>query len=865
MAQNIIVVGLGKFGEKVLDIFSSLMDDRKEMMGEEIRKSANIWLLKFSGEKNFDFKNIASSVKDCLKGSSALNFNEEFSYIFLGDIADEHTALYALDYAFIPFLLNNNGMVKKSQVTGFFTFSDELGDLEENSSGTMALILNFFKQFTDIVKKQEYCPPFHDANGKKFDPIFCPTGPFDKNYVMITPGDEEIVDSQTTMVFAERLFYEIFYLHGNQESNAYFTLRNQMPENAFSSFSMIEVERLKDLQEFFLIYSLEKRIISCLLERPTEKKSLDYYEKGFIRMMDVGSDDEFVTESEVGNDDAESKGGFPMSRAVNLFFKKHKNEFKILDFEVALEAEDVRDYIGECRKRLNDKVSELRPEYDRFASEGIDSLLETMEDGFTELLKIKNLTGNLSTFIRFIDIFRSRIASWEDNLREICTEEPDETLEKRLEEIEDKINEVKNAPVYKFPLFKPIKKAIINALLKSLPLKIFLRQEIRVKLAKSFLEYFKDTDSAEKHPVRFCDERIRDLEEIRRRLGAREKQLEKKISMIENINSQYYVISELDDDSYRAILKRIQDQNFGLSSTSKIEGIASSLFAVWTSENGRTKKFTEVFENPEKLISYITEYSLRNISDFTNLETDRERFKLFADTASEKMTMSAKGLSEKSFRINDASSYLSESQIILGYGIEGKESDRIDMNLIQKHPKGKINKTITTHHFVPREFTLGATVFFHDYLFMKEESLARYQRLMEYVGEKIPEKKFVDSDKTSVEKKSEVPVQDAEKKSTGLSDSELSGENRFTRYLLTEYCRPEFRAMLFKMKLSLDGPEFSDEEINALSVAISPKEVMDMLSDDQLHDLAREINVQVTPSHERQTSLILNYISENME
>ncbi|MBQ2081523.1 MAG: hypothetical protein II461_07155, partial [Treponema sp.] len=92
MAQNIIVVGLGKFGEKVLDIFSSLMDDRKEMMGEEIRKSANIWLLKFSGEKNFDFKNIASSVKDCLKGSSALNFNEEFSYIFLGDIADEHTA-----------------------------------------------------------------------------------------------------------------------------------------------------------------------------------------------------------------------------------------------------------------------------------------------------------------------------------------------------------------------------------------------------------------------------------------------------------------------------------------------------------------------------------------------------------------------------------------------------------------------------------------------------------------------------------------------------------------------------------------------------------------------------------------------------
>ena len=61
-------------------------------------------------------------------------------------------------------------------------------------------------------KKDTYQVPYKTVMDKTFKNVDSSAGPFNRNYVLVTPGKSNVVANETGIVFAERIFYELFYL-----------------------------------------------------------------------------------------------------------------------------------------------------------------------------------------------------------------------------------------------------------------------------------------------------------------------------------------------------------------------------------------------------------------------------------------------------------------------------------------------------------------------------------------------------------------------------------------------------------------------------------------------------------------------------
>ena len=64
----------------------------------------------------------------------------------------------------------------------------------------MTSILSFFKRIEKADIDNYYCPQFKDVSGHKINRVDCPTGPFSRNYIVVTPGDENSVLNMTSQM-----------------------------------------------------------------------------------------------------------------------------------------------------------------------------------------------------------------------------------------------------------------------------------------------------------------------------------------------------------------------------------------------------------------------------------------------------------------------------------------------------------------------------------------------------------------------------------------------------------------------------------------------------------------------------------------
>ena len=342
--REVILVGLGKFGESVSNNLVHMIEERRVQLGK-IANSVILHTINFADDLVFHSTDYMNEILETVKESYAFKTGEKFDFIFTGDFFENGTSKYAIDFAYIPHLLQQTTAFKVGEVIGFFTFAADLGVVEKVSDETLALICKHFTHLDTINKKDTYQVPYKTVMDKPFKNVDSSAGPFNRNYVLVTPGKSNVVANETGIVFAERIFYELFYLSKklSEQSHNYISAINdrENSDKNLSCFSMVQIPRINEVQKYYLKYLFEEEIVSSFLQEPIKGTDGEYYLSKFFEMIDMSYKDD----------------SFPIDRAAKLFINRYIENFShLLTYYVSGAYSDFKEYIEDCKKRLEKTV-----------------------------------------------------------------------------------------------------------------------------------------------------------------------------------------------------------------------------------------------------------------------------------------------------------------------------------------------------------------------------------------------------------------------------------------------------------------------------------------------------------------------------
>lgn len=263
--REVILVGLGKFGESVSNNLVHMIEERRVQLGK-IANSVILHTVNFADDSVFHSTEYMNEIVETVKDSSAFKNGEPFDFIFTGDFFENATSKYAIDFAYLPYLLQQTTAFKLGEVIGFFTFAADLGVVEKCPDETLSLICKYFTQLEKINKNDTYQVPYKTVMDKTFKNVDSSAGPYNRNYVLVTPGKSTVVANETGIVFAERIFYELFYLVKklSEQSHNYISAINDRKnsDKNLSCFSMVQIPRINEVQKYYLKYLFEEKIVS---------------------------------------------------------------------------------------------------------------------------------------------------------------------------------------------------------------------------------------------------------------------------------------------------------------------------------------------------------------------------------------------------------------------------------------------------------------------------------------------------------------------------------------------------------------------------------------------------------------------------
>lgn len=833
--KEVILVGLGEFGKCVSNNLIHMIEERRIQLGK-IANTVILHTVNFDNTEVFKATDYFNTILDTVKDSSAKKMGEKFSFIFVGDLFASGTSQYAVDFAYLPYLMEQQGVLNHGEILGFFTFASEIGFAQKVSDESIALICKYFKRLQTINETDVYSAPYKSIQNHSFKDITLPKGPYDRNYVLVTPGKSDIVAKETGIVFAERIFYELFYLAPKftelspQWSAALNEKRNA--DKNLSCFSMVQIPRINEIQKYYLKYILEDKIISAFLAEPLKGTDEKYYIEKFFNMIEIPA-----------NTDE-----FPIDRAIKLFINLHKEKFThILNYYVSGKNVDFKNYIEDCKSRIDEIMSELRPCYDEFSSREINYLFVTMKAGFENLFKLNRLTGNIKTYINFVEKLQVKLENWSSSLARYASSNEVIDLEDAYKKAEAKINTLQKKKIYSFLPLIPIRKKLIENAILSVPVEAYLESQIRQRLAESLLAYWDNSLAVEHHPITECKKLISNLKNLVKRFTDKEVYLTSKIQFIENMNHSYYIIPMYDEpDDYSKLLQRIRERNFGLQNKKKIDDTVTNAFKMWINE----KDIFGITQNPTEFINFIENKFIEETKRlYANIEENIENFFDFSKKAVRETIHKTETLNEFSFQTVGSS--LFQNQLMLIPKMETRDS---------LHEEIETRFESLDSIIIPKDFTLGSVIYFQDYLYMGQDSMKKKDFLDNFKDKETPRPEY-DNELTEKIVISEMPE-------TTENFKTIEGENnstnlwKYTRALLMFYMENTTAVEIYNKTFN-DSKQFvTDEEIENLSVTISLAETLKYLSDEKLKEFAKENNIPVRSDREKQEKLVVFEISQ---
>lgn len=722
--KDIILVGLGEFGERTIELFNEIEAERKSLLPPELKDEINVFSLAYKNNKSFNYTKVSDDITKLVDNSDSKNGKKPFSYVFVGDLYEDITSNYAIDYAMVPLILDQGNILlrDKDNVLGFFTFSDRLESQVKCSPEKMTSILNFFKRIEKADVDDYYCPEYKNISGLKLRRIECPMGPFSRNYVVVTPGDEKSVLNMTSQIFAERIFYELYYLliKYKGRANQVQAVRAEKSRNCFSSFTMAQISRLDQLQKYYLTYCLEDLVTDYLLRDEVKGINLDALENKFLSMLDII---ERSKESSYKRTRTGYKVNFPIDRAVSLFINKFRNELKgLIPSYITQEYNDEKEYVEICKIKITEKLYDLQPYYDDFVKKEIRHMHGELEKGYVNLFKVDKLTGNIQYYIRYINDLKNIFESWTNDLKNQLSSLDEIDISNNYEAVQKKIKKYQESFIYKLPFFRPVRKMLINNAILELPLKEFLEREIKRNLLESFLKQWEDISHNSVSPVHNCEVLVNDLRIMQHRLQKKKKIIEHKKEFISSMPTHYHIISQLKQKEYTGLLNKIYDKNFGPANQMLIENVARDLFKKWTIKGeGISKDRHDITKDPSGFIRHVDTYLFEEAKKiFAKVDIDVKEYEKYAATSVQMLEERIRQLSENSFLTKDTTYFIAENKVLFKPILQ--QEDYIDVRL------GDL-PTSTNMIDVNKDFTLGAVIYFQDYLYMEYKKLCHYEDL----------------------------------------------------------------------------------------------------------------------------------------
>lgn len=836
--QEVILVGLGKFGESVSNNLVHIIEERRVHLGK-IANSVVLHTVNFESGDIFYSTEYMDRILETIKDSSARKNNEPFSFIFVGDLFESSTSKYAVDFAYLPYLMQQKGIALNfNSVIGFFTFADELGAVEKAPDENLALIYKFFSNLEKINNENYYSAPYADVNGKSFAKIDSASGPFNRNYVLVTPGKSTAVENETGIVFAERIFYELFYLAKKMSENSHDYLAEindkENSDKNLSCFSMVQIPRINEVQKYYLKYLFEEKIVSSFLKEPIKGTDLEYYLSKFFCMIDIPAETD----------------EFPMERAVKLFINRYKENFsRILNYYVSGSYSDFNIYIDDCKKRLESTVFDMISCYDSFAHEELDYIFVTLKTGFENLFKVDRINGNFKIYITFIEALKNKFQNWKESLKNKSDNSELHNIEGELKNAGKKIEKLqKNKLISFFPL-RPIRQKLIENAILSLPVEEYLDSLITQKLSKAFYEYWIFLENDGKSPVFECDKVLLNLKNLEKVFEDKQKYLLNKIHFIESMNDSYYILPMFEvSDDYSKLLERIKNRNFGSHNLQKIKDCVSSALKQWISE----KDIFAITQNPAEFISFIeNKFISENKKIFSETEDKIDEFYDFSSRAVEESKHKTENINAISFETSGTALFKNEIMLV--------PSSRTDDCLSEEINK-KFDSSLEKLE-IPKDFTLGGVVYFKDYLYMSQKDMKKKVFLENYKNIETSELKYDASvaEKIKMDEKNTLT-----EKTEDVKESETKNQNlwKFTRNILLFYIEPEKVVELYNKIFEENKENLSDEEIDNLAVKISFEDALNELPEEKLTEFAKENNIPIKSSKEKQIKLILHEFLE---
>lgn len=836
--REVILIGLGEFGKCVSSNLIHMIEERRMQLGS-IAKSVILHSVNFDNTDVFKSTDYFDTILDTVKDSYAKKMGEKFSFIIVGDLFEKGTSQYAVDFAYLPYIMEQDAVLYHGEVLGFFTFASEIGFSEKVSDESIALICKYFDRLHKINESNTYSAPYKSIQNHSFKDVITPKGPFDRNYVLVTPGKSDVVGRDTGIVFAERIFYELFYLAKSfSELSPQWSASLNEKENSdknLSCFSMVQIPRINEIQKYYLKYILEHKIISGFLVDPLKGTDERYYLEKFFNMIEIPSN----------NDE------FPISRAINLFKNNNKEKFtNILSYYVSGNSIDLKNYIEDCKSRIDEVVSELRPCYDDFSAKEINNLFKTMKTGFENLFKINRLTGNIKTYISFVEKLKAKLEKWTESLSNIASDNNSIDLEDAYKNAEEKISRLQKNKLFSFFPLIPIRKKLIENIIFSIPLDEYLDSQIRQKLSASLSMYWNETLARESHPIVECAKLVKNLKNLEERFTDKEQYLRRKIEFIENMNQSYYILPMFEDtDDYSKLLQRIKERNFGLQNEDLINKNVTNAFKLWTNE----KDIYAITQNPTAFIDFIENSFIENSKSlYTNIEESIDNFVNFSKKAVAETMHKTEKLNEFSFQT--VGSFLFENQLLLTSEISDCLSEEIDGKL---GSTGSLNKLT-----IPNDFTLGSVIYFQDYLYMNQKSMKKKDFLDNYRNLEtfIPEYDNELTEKIDISGFGEEEGLLQNESVEEMSENVLSDLWKYTRALLMFYMENIDVAKIYNEELNETKDYVSDEEIEQLAKDLDFSELLKYLSDEKLKDFARDNDIPVRSDREKLEKLIIHEI-----
>lgn len=831
--REVILIGLGNFGSAVLNNLSQIIGERKIQLGR-LADSVVLHTINFKNTDLFYATDYMNTILETVKDSYAYKNGEKFSVIFAGDLFEQGTSLYAIDYAYLPHLLEQqDSTFHFSEVLGFFTFASQLGVSQKVPDEAISLICKHFEHLEKINKEDIYKAPFKTINDKAFDPVSSAKGPFDRNYVVITPGKSDVVATETGLIFAERIFYELFYLSKNFDAQSHnwtaVTAEKSNSDKNLSCFSMVQIPRINETQKYYLKYLLEERIVSSFLQEPLKTTDEDYYFKKFLDMIEVPAD-----------------GSFPLERATHLFLDRYKERFeRMLHYYISAKNKDFKQYITDCKNRIEHITEEMRPCYDDFSSKEINALFKTLTEGFKNLFMLDRISGNFKTYSAFIQRLKNIFEQWDEYLKKCEEAETIYDLTADYEKAQTKISKLQKSWIYSLAIFRPIRKKLIENEILSLPVENYLDSLIRQNLAKSLRLYLQGLYESKKHPSLECEKLLCNMREMQAVIENKESYLKSKISFIENMNGSYYILPMFDtNEDYARLLERIKNRNFGTQNEQRIKETISNALKLWCSE----KDIYGITQNPNDFLSFLeNDFIKENKTIFSETEERLEEFYDFSKRAVEETIHKTETINENSFQTVGTSLFEPAVMLMPDLKTEDYLSEVINARFERF-------ERIT----IPKDFSLGSVLYFKDYLFMSQKAMKKKEFLENYKDICTPQNEY-DNALTEIPVTTAVENAMAEVPQALTEQKNQQGEHtwKFTRALLLFYLEKDALVTLYNQTYNTQKTEISEEETEALSKAVPFSDVLCLLSEEKLTDFAHDYEIPLREEREKQEELIV--------